>query len=247
MSAKILIVATSATKLLDGRSTGCWVEEVATPYLLWKLKGFQVDIASVSGGEIPWDAASKEGDFFTADAQAFWNDAEVQQKIKNTPSIEQVMGGDVEHYDALFLPGGHGIVFDGTSAEVTLLVETFAAAGKVVSAVCHGPAALVTAKGPDGESILKGKEVAGFTNSEEIAVAKEKAVPFLLEDRMKECGGIFTRGPDWHPHAVAAGKLITGQNPGSSKLVAELVIEAVAPGISEPVHGKGPGEGFHHR
>lgn len=244
---KILIVATNGTKLLDGRPTGCWVEEVATPYLTWREKGLTVDIASVSGGEIPWDAGSTSGDFFTPEAQAFWADEQVQQLIKNTPSVEQVMGGEVEHYDALFLPGGHGICFDGTSPQLQLLVETFWAAGKVVSAVCHGPAGLVTAKAPSGDSILKGKQVAGFSNTEEVAVGKEKAVPFLLEDRIKELGADYVRGPDWHPFAVADGKLVTGQNPGSSKKVAELVSGLVLPGLQEPVHGKGPHEGLHHR
>lgn len=249
MAGRILIVATSANKLLDGRATGCWVEEVASPFLMWREKGFQVDIASVSGGEIPWDAASAEegSDFFTPEAQGFLSNSDVQQAIKSTPSVEQVLAGGVEVYDALFIPGGHGICFDGTSSGVKQVVEAFWAAGKVVSAVCHGPAGLVTAVTPNGDSILKGQEVTGFSNAEEVAVGKDKAVPFLLEDRMKELGGSYSCGPDWAPHAVASGKLITGQNPSSSKLVAELVIEALAPGITEPVRGKGPGEGFHTR
>lgn len=248
MAVRILIAATSADKLLDGRPTGCWVEEVASPYLMWREKGFQVDISSVSGGVIPWDAdsATEGSDFFTPEARAFLQIEDAQKAIKNTPSVEQVLAGGIEQYDALFVPGGHGIVFDGTSNELKALVEAFWAAGKVVSAVCHGPAGLVTAVGPDGDSILKGKEVTGFSNAEEVAVGKDKAVPFSLEDRMKELGGSYSCGPDWAPYALASGKLITGQNPSSSKRVAELVIEALA-GPKEPVHGKGPGEGFHTR
>jgi len=244
---RVLVLATSATQLLDGRSTGCWVEEVATPYLLWREKGFTVDVASVAGGAIPWDEASQSGDFFTPEAKAFMANAEAKTAITHTPSAEEVLSAGIDSYDALFLPGGHGICFDGTGDSVKRVVEAFWAAGKVVSAVCHGPVALTTAKDANGDSIMKGRQVTGFTNAEEVAVGKEKAVPFLLEDRMKELGGDFISGPDWHPHAVASGKLITGQNPASSKRVAELVVEGVAPGLKEPVHGKGEHEGFHHR
>lgn len=238
----ILILATSATKLSDGRDTGCWVEEVASPYLLWREKGFHVDVASVSGGAIPWDEASLSGDFLTPEAQAFMGNDETKQAVSSTRSAEQVLQGGIEKYDALFLPGGHGIVFDGTSAVVQQVVEAFWSAGKVVSAVCHGPAALTTAKDANGDSILKGKEVCGFTDAEEVAVGKDKAVPFLLEARMRELGGVFESGPDWQPHAVASGNLITGQNPASSKLVAELVSAALLPGLSGPVHGTGEGK-----
>lgn len=238
----ILILATSATKLSDGRETGCWVEEVASPYLIWREKGFAVDMASVSGGAIPWDEASLSGDFLTPEAQAFMENTEAKQAVSSTPSAEEVLKGGIDKYDALFLPGGHGIVFDGTSDVVKRVVEAFWAAGKVVSAVCHGPAALTTAKDANGESILKGREVCGFTDAEEAAVGKDKAVPFLLEARLRELGGVFECGPDWQPHAVASGNLVTGQNPASSKLVAELVCAAVLPGLSGPVHGNGEGK-----
>ncbi|KAL4426169.1 hypothetical protein ABPG77_007451 [Micractinium sp. CCAP 211/92] len=246
-ASKILICATNGTKLLDGRPTGCWAEEVGSPYLLWRQKGFTVDLASVSGGEIPWDQASLEGDFFTPEAQAFMKDEHALKAMKATPSAEEVLAQGIDSYDALFIPGGHGIVFDGTGDALRSLVEAFWSAGKVVSSVCHGPAGLTTAKDANGDSILKGRQCTGFSNSEERAVGKDKAVPFLLEDRMKELGGAYTAGPDWQPHAVADSKLITGQNPGSSKRVAELVIEALGSGLKEPVHGKGPHEGFHRR
>ncbi|EFN59244.1 hypothetical protein CHLNCDRAFT_138237 [Chlorella variabilis] len=220
MAAKVLIACTSGTQLLDGRPTGCWVEEVATPYLLWREKGIQVDICSIAGGAVPWDASSTSGDFFTAQAAAFLNNETAAKLIKETPSVEELLARGIDSYDALFLPGGHGIAIDGTSDSLKQLVEQFWGAGKVV---------------------------AGFSNTEEVAVGKDKAVPFLLEDRMKELGGDYVRGPDWHPFAVASGKLVTGQNPQSSQRVAELVVEAVLPALKEPVHGKGPHEGFHHR
>ncbi|KAI3423803.1 hypothetical protein D9Q98_009640 [Chlorella vulgaris] len=223
MGGKVLIVATSATKLLDGRDTGCWVEEVASPYLLWTEKGLQVDIASISGGAIPWDEASTSGDFYTAEAKKFMEDDKIRSLIEQTRSVKDVLAGGVDQYDAVFLPGGHGIVFDGNNSDLKALLEKFWNDGKVVSAVCHGPAGLVYAKDASGDSILKGKQVAGFSNTEEVAVGKEKAVPFLLEDRIKELGADYKKDGDWTPFAVASGKLVTGQNPQSSKKVAELV------------------------
>ena len=266
MAAKVLIACTSGTQLLDGRPTGCWVEEVATPYLLWREKGIQVwgcstcgggggsvhlvltfgtfsprpgvgpasgkrrfnkfcwggyrrplrssipiplqvDICSIAGGAVPWDASSTSGDFFTAQAAAFLNNgqrrgpgqgrlrqpadkstelapppcctAETAAKlIKETPSVEELLARGIDSYDALFLPGGHGIAIDGTSDSLKQLVEQFWGAGKVVSggstagslgshsgplhpsastahphappsaAVCHGPCGLVTATVP---------------------------------------------------------------------------------------------------
>lgn len=249
MAGRVLIVATSHDKLGEtGQPTGCWVEEVASPYYAWRSKGYQVTIASIKGGEIPFDPASKAGDFCTPEATNFLNDKEAQEKVNNSKPAADMLGS-VEEFDAIFLPGGHGIVYDGPkSKELKELLEKFWAAGKVVSAVCHGPAGLVTACAADGNSIVKGKQVTGFTNTEEIAVNKQDAVPFLLEDKLKELGGLYERSEgDWASFVVSDGQLITGQNPGSSKAVAEAVIEAVSPGLSGPVHGKTEGEGFHKR
>jgi len=117
-------------------------------------------------------------------------------------------------------------------------------AGKVVAAVCHGPAGLVSACDADGTSIVNGRRVTGFTNSEERGVGKDGLVPFLLEDKLKELGGAFEGGPDWAAFCVKDGHLVTGQNPASSTLVAEAVADIVAP-HTEPQHGKE--EGFHRR
>ena len=99
--------------------------------------------------------------------------------------------------------------------------------GKVVAAVCHGPAGLVKAKRQDGQSIVDGRRVSAFTNTEEEAVGLTAVVPFLLEDRLKELGGRFERGPDWQPFVVQDGNLITGQNPQSSELVARHVLTSL--------------------
>lgn len=225
------------------------VEEVAAPYFLWKMHGFEVEIGSVQGGEIPWDPASMTGDFLTSDAKAFLENEESSNATKNTKSISEILKGNPEtEFDAIFIPGGHGIVFDGPeNTELKELLERFWNAGKVVSSVCHGPAGLISACTESGDPIVKGRKVCAFTDDEERAVGKDKVVPFLLESRLKEMGAEFIKSSvgNWNPMVAEDGKLITGQNPQSSAQVAEAVTRAVAPHISEPVHGKG--EGFHAR
>ncbi|KAK9860422.1 hypothetical protein WJX84_006531 [Apatococcus fuscideae] len=209
---KVLILSTSVAKIKDTPS-GCWVEEVAAPYYAFKTKGIAADIASVKGGEIPWDPNSTKGDFFTPTAQAFSNDVEAKEactKSKPLSSIDSIDG-----YDALFIPGGHGIVFDGPgNKEMAALIVKFWTAGKIVSAVCHGPIALCGVE-VDGKPLVEGKKVTGFSNSEEDAVGKTAEMPFLLESRIKELGGNYSSMADWHSHVVTDGKLITGQNPQS--------------------------------
>lgn len=231
MVGRVLLVATSHDKLGDtGKPAGCWWEEVASPYYAWRAKGYEVTIASIKGGKIPFDPASAEGDFKTEEAATFMDDKEAQEAVNNSKSVAELLGSAAEHYDAIFLPGGHGIAFDGpTSKELKQLVEAFWAGNKIVSAVCHGPNGLVSACGPDGNPIVKGRKVTGFANTEEVAVGKDKAVPFLLEDKLKELGGLFERSDaDWASYVVSDGKLITGQNPGSSKALAEAVIAAIS-------------------
>jgi len=223
---RILIVATSNDKLGDsGQATGCWAEELVTPYYIFKEAGAHVVVASLKGGKIPIDKTSLEGNFVTDHVKRYLADEELKQYVENSLSVRDVPGS----FDALYVPGGHGIIYDGPKDEAFIaLGEKFWAEGKIVSSVCHGPAGLVAMHAPDGTSIYKGKKCRGFTNAEEEAVGKTAYVPFLLEDKLKELGGLYEAGPNWQPNAVADGQLITGQNPASSALVAELVLKALA-------------------
>lgn len=221
----VLIVCTSHDKLGNTeKPTGLWAEEVAAPYFILKEAGVDVDITSIKGGKIPLDPTSLQGDL-TDHTQSFLkNHHDLKSKVENSMSIAEV----TKEYDAIFLPGGHGVCYDfPDNPNLIALLESFWAKGKVVAAVCHGPVGLVNIKDPAGEYIVKGRKVAGFTNTEEDAVGKTQHVPFLLEDKLKERGGLFERGPDWVPYAVADGKLITGQNPMSSAKVAELILSAL--------------------
>ena len=128
----------------------------------------------------------------------------------------------------MFVPGGLGVMYDmPDNTSVGKVLSDAWAQGKIVSAVCHGPGALLGAKDANGEPLVREKRVTGFTNTEEDVTGNTPYVPYLLEDKLKELGGLFERAGDWQPHAVQDGQLITGQNPQSSKRVAELVEQSL--------------------
>lgn len=227
---KVALVSTSASDF-EGHATGLWLEELACPYYLFLEAGFEVDIVSVAGGEPPVDAASKAGDFYTEDAKKFDADEAAQAKFKASKKLEDV-APDVTSYAALYLAGGHGTIVDFPNNKVLIdCIEKMWAAGKVIGADCHGPMALINCKKPDGEPLVKGLAVTGFSNTEEAAVSlmdkcKEKDV--VLEDNLVKNGGIYEKGDDWSSKVcVAEGKLVTGQNPQSSLECAKKVLELI--------------------
>ncbi|WP_396178678.1 type 1 glutamine amidotransferase domain-containing protein [Flavobacterium sp.] len=220
---KVLFVVTSHDKLGDtGEKTGFWIEELAAPYYELLDKGIQIDIATPLGGQPPIDPKSADPSSATEDTKRFDADKELQTKLSQTLKLADVKEAD---YDAVFYPGGHGPLWDLATDHTSIaLIQSFYTNDKPVAFVCHAPAALKNVK-IDGEYLVKGKKVTGFTNAEEEAVGLTKVVPFLLEDVLKANGGIFSKTEDWHPYAVEDGLLITGQNPASSKLVAEKLLQ----------------------
>jgi putative intracellular protease/amidase len=223
---KILILLTSHAMLGEsGQKTGLWLEELAVPYLVFTRAGAEVELASPLGGPAPVDPKSEKEQ--SAEVKAFLADPKAVAKLKATKKLADVTGP----WDAVFVAGGHGTMWDlPTSADVAKRLSSTWQAGGVVAAVCHGPAALVSAKDAAGASIVKGRRFTAFTNEEEAAVGLTKVVPFLLESKLSELGGRFEGGPMWAAHVVRDGQLITGQNPASSKGVAEAVLEAVRAG-----------------
>ena len=224
---KILMVTTSASKMTPGdHSTGVWLEELTTPYYAFRDAGAEVMIASIAGGAVPVDPRSINANGGNdASVERYFSDAALKADVENTPKFTDV---DAAPYDALFLPGGHGTMFDYPGSDaLARLVERFDREGKVVAAVCHGPAGLVTAKKPDGTPFVAGRKLAAFTDSEERAAGLDKAVPFLLEARLRELGAAHEGGPDFKPYVVRDGLLVTGQNPASATRTAELVMEAL--------------------
>ncbi len=223
---KILFVLTSHDKLGDtGKKTGFWVEEFANPYYTLLDKGADITLATPKGGAAPIDPSSNTPDASTVDTERFEKDHVAQEKIKNTKVLADMNADD---FDAVFYPGGHGPLWDlANDANSIALIEKFNEQKKPIAFVCHAPAALKSVKGQDGEFLVKGKKVTGFTNTEEDAVQLTDVVPFLVENALKENGGIYSKGEDWAAYALQDGNLITGQNPASSELVAEKLLASL--------------------
>jgi putative intracellular protease/amidase len=221
---KLLMVLTSHDKLgATGEKTGFWLDEFASPYYVFKDAGFEPVLASPKGGNPPLDPRSDDPSFQTPATERFKNDAKTRDRLANTVPLSAVQAQD---FDALFFPGGHGPLWDLSENESSIaLIESMAAAGKPVGAVCHGPAALIKAKGPDGRSIVAGRQVTGFSNSEEAAAGLTEIVPFLIEDTLKDLGGSYVKGPDWGSFVAVDGQLVTGQNPASSEATANALIK----------------------
>lgn len=219
---KVLFVLTSHDKLGDtGEKTGFWIEEFAAPYYTLVDNGYEVTIASPLGGQPPIDPKSDDKSAATEDTKRYDADVALQNKLKNSHKLSEVNQKD---YDAVFYPGGHGPLWDlATDATSIALIEDFYTNNKPVSFVCHAPGALKNVK-VNGEYLVKGKKVTGFSNTEEDAVGLTDVVPFLLENELKANGADYSKGADWGVYAVEDGLLITGQNPASSKLVAEKLM-----------------------
>jgi len=221
---KILIVLTSHDQLGDsGKKTGFWLEELAAPYFVLKDAGAGITLASPKGGQPPLDPKSDLPENQTELTKRFRTDTAAQAQLADTKKLADVSAND---FDAVFYPGGHGPMWDmPDNATSIALIEAFVKADKPVGAVCHAPVALVNVRGKNGEYLIKGKHVTSFTNEEEEAVDLTAVVPFLLEDRLKERGAIYSKGANWVPYVQVDGKLVTGQNPASSAPGAEALLK----------------------
>jgi putative intracellular protease/amidase len=221
---KILIVLTSHDQLGNtGKKTGFWLEEFAAPYYVLKDAGATITLASPKGGQPPLDPKSDLPESLTELTKRFRKDKTAQAELANTKKLSDVSADD---FDAVFYPGGHGPMWDMPDNKISIaLIEAFVKADKPIGAVCHAPAAIVNVRGKDGEYLVKSKHVTGFTNAEEEAVGLSNVVPFLLEDRLKERGGLYSKGADWAPYVQVDGKLVTGQNPASSRPAAQELLK----------------------
>jgi len=221
---KILMVLTSHDQLgTTGLKTGFWLEEFAAPYYVFKDAKADITIVSPKGGQPPLDPKSDEPDFQTAATARFKEDAEAQAALANSLKLSDVSPDD---FDAVFYPGGHGPLWDLVEDRNSIsLIEVMYSAGKTVAAVCHAPAVFRHTEAPDGSSLVEGKSVTGFSNSEEAAVELTDIVPFLLENELQTIGANYSKSSDWHPYIITDGNLITGQNPASSEGVAQALLE----------------------
>ncbi|MBB2961415.1 putative intracellular protease/amidase [Methylobacterium sp. R2-1] len=176
----------------------------------------------------PLDPKSNEPGFQTDLTRRFEADSAANSVLADTIRLESVTH---DGFDAVFYPGGHGPLWDLAEDPTSVsLIETTLAAGKPVTLVCHAPGVLRHAKAPDGRPLVEGRDVTGFTNTEEDAVGLTEVVPFLVEDELKRNGGNFSKAGDWQPYVVADGLLITGQNPASSGPAAERLLQRLSGG-----------------
>jgi putative intracellular protease/amidase len=224
---KVLIILTSHDRLGNtGLKTGFWLEELAAPYYEFKAAGADIVLASPRGGQPPLDPKSNSEEFRTAATRRFEADAEAMAALASTVPLAEISH---EGFDAVFYPGGHGPLWDlAEDANSVKLIESTLQAGKPLALVCHAPGVLRHAKRPDGQPLVNGLKVTGFTNSEEAAVQLTDVVPFLVEDELKHLGGRFQRADDWRSYVVQDGLLITGQNPASSAEAAARVLAELA-------------------
>lgn len=220
----VLIVLTSHDQLGDtGKKTGFWLEEFAAPYYFLKDAGVTLSLASPLGGQPPLDPVSDAPEAQTDATRRFKADPEAQAHLANTLKLAEVAATE---FDAVFYPGGHGPLWDLAEDKASItLIESMYSANKPVATVCHAPGVLRHTKAADGTPLVKGKKVTGFTNTEEEAVGLTQIVPFLVEDMLKEKGGIYSKEKDWQPYVLKDGLLITGQNPASSEGVAEALVK----------------------
>lgn len=218
MSKSVLIMVTNADTIAGNKDkpTGVWLSEAAEPYIAFQGAGFKVDIASPKGGPVPIDPNSVENG---NDDEKF---NEVAKLLQNTLRMKDVV---YENYDAIFLAGGHGAMFDFPGEpDIQNIMAYFKDNGRIISAVCHGPAAFADAKTKDGKYLVDGVKLTAFTNEEEDSVNLSEDMPFMLQTKLEENGAGFVKGTAGEEHVVSSGNFVTGQNPASSQAVAEAVI-----------------------
>lgn len=219
MGKKVLMVVTNHSHLQGGKQTGLWLSEFGEAYLAFTSKGYKVTVASPLGGKGPIDPGSVNDD----------TPREILDTVRyleDTAKLDEVTASD---YDAIFLPGGHGTMFDLPENEILQgLLRTFYETGKIVAAVCHGPAGLVGATLSNGQPLVAGKRVNAFTDREEADTGLGPSLPFLLESKIRELGAIFVAAPNWSTHYEVDGNLITGQNPQSTVAVTNAVIDKLS-------------------
>lgn len=219
MKKSLLIVLTSHARIAEDLPTGMWLSEFAEPYEEFLAAGLQVTVASIRGGEAPIDPRS-----LNEETSKKWEKA--IRAAQQTLSVEEVSADD---YDGIFLPGGHGTMYDlPDNKTLQALIARFAEAGKAIGAVCHGPAGLVNVRLSDGSHLVKGRKLTAFTNEEERATGLDRHMPFLLEDKLREAGADFVAMPKWSDHIETDGKLVTGQNPQSGLSIAREMVRLIS-------------------
>jgi putative intracellular protease/amidase len=225
-SKKVLFITTSHDKLGDTADrTGVWLDELAAPYYVFRDAGADVTVASPNGGLVPIDPKSESIMVTTRHTKRFLKDIEAVNFLSHSIPLDEVKADD---FDAVFLPGGHGPMWDIAGNKIVKqLLEAFNSENKPIGLVCHGIVGLLSLQNDKGELLIKGKQLTGFSNSEEESAGLSGVVPFLLETELRSLGALYSKGPDYTSHVVVDGNIITGQNPASSEDVAKKIVAFV--------------------
>lgn len=227
---KILTIVTNVGEFKKiGAKTGLWLSELTKFWKVAEKAGYKLDIASPLGGKIPLDP---QGLIIAQMAGAIGLRGYLTKQYENRSFMDRlnetlkIADTKAEDYDAIYLVGGHGVMYDFTDHEPLLtLVAEFYETGKVVSSVCHGPSGLINVKLSNGEFLVKGKNVTGFSWLEEKLAKRDKVVPYNLEKKLKKRGANYRKSLiPFNSHIVVDGSLVTGQNPLSAKGVGKAVI-----------------------
>ena len=223
---KLPIILTSQDKLGNaGKKPGFWLEEFAAPFYILHDGGAEITLASPAGGQPPLDPMSDVPDAETKATLRFKKDPAAQRALAHTTKLAEI---DADAFDAVFYPGGHGPLWDlAENEDSQRIIGKFMAEDRPLAAVCHAPAIFKHTKGVDDRSVISGRRVTGFTNTEEAAFGLMNVVPFLLEYMLMANGGRYEKGPDWGSYMVVDGNLVTGQNPASSEAAAKALLKII--------------------
>jgi len=225
-SIKVLFITSSQDTMGDtGNKTGVWLEEIAAPYFVFKETGASITVASPNGGQVPLEPQSLAIILATRDTKRFLKDAEAMNFLSHSMVLSSINADD---FDVVFLPGGYGPFWDLADNKILKqLLEAFDSDGKPIGAVSYGVVGLLSLQNDKGEFWVKGKQLTGFSNSEETLSRLPSVLPFLLETKLHSLGALYSKGANYVNHVVANGNIITGQNSASSAEVANRIVAMV--------------------
>ncbi|MBB4262455.1 MULTISPECIES: type 1 glutamine amidotransferase domain-containing protein [unclassified Bradyrhizobium] len=224
---RILLIMSSVDEMgISGKQTGTWFHELAAPYYILTKAGFEVVFASPRGGEAPIDLLSMKSPFTTEYTERFLADPVAMFAARNTRKLRNI---DYRTYDAVFFPGGYGLLWDLASDSYAIkLIRDFHNAQRPIAMVCHAPAILRDVKKDDGQYLVNGLNLTGFKNAEDTEIELLHHLLFSLEDELRNRGAKYQSKANWEPNVVVDGVLMTGQSPASAVPLAEALANRLA-------------------